>query len=283
MSCHMSPFYKVTSTLLPSKLGGWCLQGEFSDATSKVTREGDTASTWLPGEQPPLTSQPPPWEDAWGPRRGRLWAINLACRQHQPSEVQVRQRSRWLQPQLPPDCNPLRDPKGKPPLPALEPWKWSRPVVSDSLQPRGPTRLLCPWDSPGNNTGTMRSSNIRSQWPCDRCDQWSDDHYDLKPLSFKVTCQSQWRRRRASEEFLLSCHVVTAELPFFYMIIYPLIKPLLAPIIQLALCQPLKMQKRRQEVLSQTNEPKDSQISWRQKDGKITTVSQQEKGRQMWI
>ena len=28
-------------------------------------------------------------------------------------------------------------------------WKWSRSVVSDSLRPRGPTRLLCPWDSPG--------------------------------------------------------------------------------------------------------------------------------------
>ena len=27
-------------------------------------------------------------------------------------------------------------------------WKWSRSVVS-SLRPRGPTRLLCPWDSPG--------------------------------------------------------------------------------------------------------------------------------------
>ena len=33
--------------------------------------------------------------------------------------------------------------------------KWSRSVVSDSLRPRGlePTRLLCPWDSPGKNTG----------------------------------------------------------------------------------------------------------------------------------
>ena len=31
----------------------------------------------------------------------------------------------------------------------------SRSVVSDSLQPHGlyPTRLLCPWDSPGKNTG----------------------------------------------------------------------------------------------------------------------------------
>ena len=31
----------------------------------------------------------------------------------------------------------------------------SRSVMSDSLQPHGlqPTRLLCPWDSPGRNTG----------------------------------------------------------------------------------------------------------------------------------
>ena len=33
--------------------------------------------------------------------------------------------------------------------------QWSRSVVSDSLQPPGlqPARLLCPWDSPGKNTG----------------------------------------------------------------------------------------------------------------------------------
>ena len=33
--------------------------------------------------------------------------------------------------------------------------KWSHSVVSDSLWPQGlqPTRLLCPWDSPGKNTG----------------------------------------------------------------------------------------------------------------------------------
>lgn len=65
------------------------------------------------------------------------------------------------------------------------------------------------------------------------------------------------------------------------MIIYPLIKPLLAPIICSALCQPLKMWKRRQAVLSQTNEPKDPHIRWREKDGKITTASPQEKGQKM--
>ena len=33
--------------------------------------------------------------------------------------------------------------------------KWSRSVMSDSLRPHGlqPTRLLCPWDFPGNCTG----------------------------------------------------------------------------------------------------------------------------------
>ena len=36
-----------------------------------------------------------------------------------------------------------------------EKWKWSRSVVSDSLQPHGmwPTRLLHPWDSPVKSTG----------------------------------------------------------------------------------------------------------------------------------
>ena len=34
-------------------------------------------------------------------------------------------------------------------------WKWSRSVVSDSYRPHGlqPTRLLHPWDFPGNSTG----------------------------------------------------------------------------------------------------------------------------------
>ena len=36
-----------------------------------------------------------------------------------------------------------------------EKWKWSRSVVSDSVLPHGlqPTRLLCPWDFPGESTG----------------------------------------------------------------------------------------------------------------------------------
>ena len=41
------------------------------------------------------------------------------------------------------------------PMHESEKWKWSRSVVSDSLQPHGlqPTRLLCLWDFPGKSTG----------------------------------------------------------------------------------------------------------------------------------
>ena len=41
------------------------------------------------------------------------------------------------------------------PMHESEKWKWSRPVVSDSVQPHGlpPTRLLRPWDFPGKSTG----------------------------------------------------------------------------------------------------------------------------------
>ena len=41
------------------------------------------------------------------------------------------------------------------PVHESEKWKWSRSVVSDSWRPHGlqPTRLLCPWDFPGNSTG----------------------------------------------------------------------------------------------------------------------------------
>ena len=41
------------------------------------------------------------------------------------------------------------------PMHESDKWKWSRSVVSDSWRPHGlqPTRLLRPWDFPGNSTG----------------------------------------------------------------------------------------------------------------------------------
>ena len=48
-----------------------------------------------------------------------------------------------------------------------EKWKWSRSVVSNSLRPRGlqPTRLLCPWDAPGKNTGVGCHSLLQGIFP----------------------------------------------------------------------------------------------------------------------
>ena len=41
------------------------------------------------------------------------------------------------------------------PMHESEKWKWTCSVVSDSHRPHGlqPTRLLCPWDFPGERTG----------------------------------------------------------------------------------------------------------------------------------
>ena len=45
-------------------------------------------------------------------------------------------------------------------------WKWSRSVVSDSYWPHGlePTRLLCPWDSPGKRTGVGCHCLLHQWW-----------------------------------------------------------------------------------------------------------------------
>ena len=43
----------------------------------------------------------------------------------------------------------------------------SRSVISDSLRPHGvqPTRLLCPWNSPGKNTGVGSHSLLQGIFP----------------------------------------------------------------------------------------------------------------------
>ena len=50
------------------------------------------------------------------------------------------------------------------PVHETEKWKWSRSVVSYSLQSHGlqPTRLLCPWDFPGKSTGVGCHYLLRS-------------------------------------------------------------------------------------------------------------------------
>ena len=39
------------------------------------------------------------------------------------------------------------------------------PVVSNSLPPYGPSRLLCPWDSPGKNTGVGFHALLQGIFP----------------------------------------------------------------------------------------------------------------------
>ena len=41
----------------------------------------------------------------------------------------------------------------------------SRSVVSDSVRPHGPYRLLCPWGSPGKNTGVGRYALLQGIIP----------------------------------------------------------------------------------------------------------------------
>ena len=67
-------------------------------------------------------------------------------------------------------------------------WKWSHSVVSDSLRPRGlqPTRLLCPWDSPGKNTGVGCHAILQGIFPT----QGSNPH---------LLCLLHWWKESESE------------------------------------------------------------------------------------
>ena len=50
------------------------------------------------------------------------------------------------------------------PMHESEKWKWTRSVESHSVRPHGlqPTRIPCPWDSPGKSTGVGCHCLLRS-------------------------------------------------------------------------------------------------------------------------
>ena len=67
----------------------------------------------------------------------------------------------------------------------------SHSVVSNSLQPRGvkPTRLLCPWDSPGKNIGAGCHALLQGIFPTQRSNpcllgplHWQGNSLPLNPL-----------------------------------------------------------------------------------------------------
>ena len=65
------------------------------------------------------------------------------------------------------DVSNYRNNKNLFPLPLRSSSSVSHSVVSDSLRPHGlsPTRLLCPWDSPGKNTGMGCHSLLQGIFP----------------------------------------------------------------------------------------------------------------------
>ena len=65
------------------------------------------------------------------------------------------------------DVSNYRNNKNLFPLPLSSSSSVSHSVVSDSLRPHGlsPTRLLCPWDSPGKNTGMGCHSLLQGIFP----------------------------------------------------------------------------------------------------------------------
>ena len=73
-------------------------------------------------------------------------------------------------------------------------WWFSHSVVSDSMRPHElkPARLLCPWDSPGKNTGVgCISFSGGSSWP--RLVAWSKSHKFSGPIS-SLTVIRPWTR-----------------------------------------------------------------------------------------
>ena len=64
---------------------------------------------------------------------------------------------------------------------------WSLSVVSDSLLSHGlrPTRLLCPWNSPGKNTGVGSHSLLQGIFPTHKSNlhllHWQADPLPLEP------------------------------------------------------------------------------------------------------
>ena len=89
----------------------------------------------------------------------QLFATPWAAACQDPPSIEFSRQEYWSGLPFPSPRN-LPKPEMKPGSPALQadalPSKPpGKPVTSDSVRPhrRQPTRLLCPWDSPGKNTG----------------------------------------------------------------------------------------------------------------------------------
>ena len=88
------------------------------------------------------------------------------------------------------------------PSPMHEKSKWSRLVVSNSSRPHGlqPTRLLCPWDSPGKSTGVgchcLLRPTLKTAAPFFRPDQ-------------PENCRTFWSLKLESQNLFLPAELAT--------------------------------------------------------------------------
>ena len=74
-------------------------------------------------------------------------------------------------------------------------WKWRCSVVSDSLWPHGlqPTRLLCPWDLPGNSTGVGCHCCLRKLFYCSLINYlYRQQTLNFNAPIFQVTMGKNW-------------------------------------------------------------------------------------------
>ena len=96
---------------------------------------------------------------------------------------------------------------------------FSHSVMSDSLTPHGlqPARLLCPWDSPGKNTGKNCQFLLQRIFP----DQGSNpclQHRQVSPLPLShqgspAQCLNRWTTRDVPQ-FLLRKYILYANSSF---------------------------------------------------------------------
>ena len=90
----------------------------------------------------------------------------------------------------------------------------SHSVLSDSLLPQGlqPTRLLCPWDSPGKNTGVGRHSLLQGIFPTQGLNQGL---LHCRQILYHLRHQGSSKQSIALPKLMLYFSIVSV---FFYVL-----------------------------------------------------------------
>ena len=96
-------------------------------------------------------------------------------------------------------------------------------VVCDSVWPqrRQPTRLPCPWDSPGKNTGVGCYFLLHESWTIKKAECWRTDAFEL--WCWRRLLRVPWTARRSNQSILkdqswvfIGMTYIEAETPIFW-------------------------------------------------------------------